>query len=77
MHIITTFVNMFVMNEAAANISQELDIIQMQRWPILVVYSPPQHSEEELRNHLDELGKIYDTRKEPYVLVLDVVSASR
>ena len=68
---------MVTMNEAAANISQELDIIQMQRWPILVVYSPPQHSDEELRNHLNELGAIYDSHKEPYVLVLDARSGRR
>ena len=65
------------MNEAAANISQELEIIQMQRWPILVVYSPPQHTDDELREHLKELGEIYDSRKEPYVLVLDARSGRR
>ena len=65
------------MNEAAANISQELEIIQMQRWPILVVYSPSQQSVEDLKNHLEKLGKIYDTHKEPYVLVLDARSGRR
>ena len=65
------------MNEAAANISQELEIIQMQRWPILVVYSPSQHSDEELRDHLEKIGQIYDTHKEPYVLVLDARSGRR
>ena len=29
-----------MMNEAVLNIGKELEIIQMQRWPILVVYSP-------------------------------------
>jgi hypothetical protein len=66
-----------MMNEAVLNISKELEIIQMQRWPILVVYSPPNFTEEDLSAHLDELGKIYDTRKEPYVLVLDARSGRR
>ncbi|MCP4197244.1 MAG: STAS/SEC14 domain-containing protein [Proteobacteria bacterium] len=65
------------MNEAVLNISKELDIIQMHRWPILVVYSPATFTEEELKNHLDALGKIYDTHREPYVLVLDARSGRR
>ena len=65
------------MNHFAADISQELNIIQMQRWPILVVYSPSNFTEEDLKAHLDELGKIYDTHKEPYVLILDGRSGRR
>ena len=65
------------MTEAVRNISHELKIIQMHRWPVLVVYSPANFTEEELKNHLDELGQIYDTHKEPYVLVLDARSGRR
>jgi hypothetical protein len=65
------------MNENLMNNSQEPEIIQMGRWPILVVYSPAHHSEEDLRNQLEELGKVYDTHKEPYVLVLDARSGRR
>ena len=65
------------MSEAVLNISQELEIIQMHRWPILVVYSPSNFSKEDLQNHLEALGKIYDTHKEPYVLVLDARSGRR
>jgi hypothetical protein len=65
------------MNEAVLNISKELDIIQMNRWPILVVYSPSEVTVDELRNHLNAVGKIYDTHEEPYVLVLDARSGRR
>jgi hypothetical protein len=65
------------MNEALPNMDQDREILQMDRWPILVVYSPPNFSEQDLRNHLDQLGKVYDTRKEPYVLVLDATSGRR
>ena len=65
------------MSHAMANLGEERKIVQMDRWPILVVYSPPNHSEEELRNHLEQLGEVYDTHKEPYVLVLDARSGRR
>ncbi|MCP4195858.1 MAG: hypothetical protein GY762_01800 [Proteobacteria bacterium] len=49
----------------------------MDRWPILVVYSPADFTEDDLRAQLEEIGKIYDIRKEPYVLVLDATSGRR
>ena len=43
------------MSQAMANLNQQPDIIQMDRWPILVVYSPAIFTEEELKNHLEQL----------------------
>jgi hypothetical protein len=65
------------MTEALPNMDQEREILQMDRWPVLVVYSPPNFSEQDLRNHLGQLGKVYDSRKEPYALVIDARSGRR
>jgi hypothetical protein len=65
------------MSESLPDIGQGPEILQMDRWPILVVYSPENFSEEELRNHLAQLGKVYDTRKEPYALIIDARSGRR
>jgi hypothetical protein len=65
------------MSEPLPNIEQEPEVLQMDRWPILVVYSPPNFSEKDLQNQLDQLGKVYNTRKEPYALVIDARSGRR
>ena len=65
------------MGHAMASIRQEREIIDLNRWPILVVYSPANFTEEELKSHLEELGQVYEVRKEPYVLVLDARSGRR
>ena len=65
------------MNEALPKPGQDREIVQLDRWPILVVYSPSDFTEDDLRNHLEQLGKVYDTRREPYVLVLDATSGRR
>ena len=65
------------MGHAMASIRHEREIIDLNRWPILVVYSPANFTEEELKSHLEELGQVYEVRKEPYVLVLDARSGRR
>ena len=65
------------MVDDAALTDENSAVVQLDRWPLLIVYSPASMDEEALVRQLKLLGDVYDERKEPYVLILDARSGRR